>query len=197
MTWVVAFVGAAALLASAAAANAESWAVITDGTKVEFTGVQMGVPTRAEFASVTAEIDFDPDNLSASSIKVVIDLDSVTTAYPVIAQTLRQEPWFDVANFPLATFEVNETKRLSDSRFEAHGALTLRGVKQPVIFTFELKEYGPNRDKPGWLKAVVEAESTVQRTAFDVGQGEWGATSVVADDVTIQVQLSAERPITP
>ena len=168
-----------------------------DESKIEFSGVQMGVPTGAEFTSFSSEIDFDRDDLAAGAVKVVIDLDSVTASYPVLAQVLRQEPWFNVAEFPRATFEATDVSALGEDSFEARGTLTLRGVTQPSSLTFSFLTYGPNPDKAGWAKAVMNGETTLQRTAFEVGQGEWGATDIVADEVTIKVHFSAERPIAP
>ena len=197
MTWKVVSLGVVALLALVADVRAANWTVIPEESKVEFTGVQMGVPTRGEFTSLTSAIEFDRDDLAASSVRVVIDLNSVSTSYALVAKTLGQEPWFNIAQFPQATFEASEYRPLDDVRFEAHGTLTLRGVSRPISFTFEFKEYGPNPDKAGWVKAVMDGETTVQRTAFGVGQGEWGATNVVADDVVIKVHLSAERESAP
>lgn len=171
--------------------------MIQDASSIEFTGVQMGVPTQAAFATFTSKIEFDRDDLPSSAIKVVIDLASVSASYPVLAQVLRQEPWFNVAEFPEATFEASQFSSLGADKFAAQGSLTLRGVTQPVTFTFVFQTYGPHPDKAGWAMAVVDGEATVQRTDFGVGQGEWGSTSVVADEVKIAVHLSAERQIAP
>lgn len=185
------------LIASATDAQAARWSTIQDASAIEFTGVQMGVPTRAQFSSFASEIDFDRDDLSASAVKVVIDLASVTASYPVLAQVLRQEPWFDVAEFPQATFEAHQFSSVGGDKYTAQGDLTLRGVTRPVTLTFVFQAYGPHPKKTGWARAVMDGEATVQRTDFGVGQGEWGSTSVVADEVKIAVHLSAERQIAP
>ena len=197
MTRKIAALGIEALLTVIASAPAAAWTVLPEESKVEFIGVQMGVPTRGEFTSFTSTIAFDRDNLAASSVTVVIDLGSITSPVPLVADILAQEPWFNTARFPHARFEAGAFRRLAGMRFEASGTLALRGVSQPISLTFEFTEYGPNPDKAGWDKAVMEGETTVRRTAFGVGHGEWGATNIVADDVVINVRLSAEQKSAP
>jgi len=183
----------ALLLMGTTTAGAASWDVIEEESRVEFSGTQMGVPTSGEFQSFTSEIDFDIAALTESTVSVVIDLTSVTTPYPVLAQVLKQEPWFNVADFPDATIMINNISKAEDNQFSAAGTLTLRGITQPLEFAFSFTTFGPDPDRAGWFRAVMMGETTVQRTAFGVGQGEWGDTSIVADDVIIRVQLTAEQ----
>ena len=197
MRGIATVLGALVLLASAMDANAARWEVIQDASTIEFTGVQMGVPTKAEFSSFASEIEFDRDDLSTSAVTVTIELDSVTASYPVLAEVLRQEPWFNVAEYPEAKFEAHRFSEIDNDTFAAEGSLTLRGVTQPVVFTFTFQTYGPHPEKAGWVLAILDGEATVQRTAFGVGQGEWGSTSVVADEVNILVHLSAEHQLAP
>ena len=197
MTIRIAALAMAAFLAMTAELRAADWTMLPAESKVEFTGVQMGVPTGGEFSSFTSAIAFDRDDLAASSVRVVIELDSMATPLPLVAQILAQEPWFDIANFPQAVFEAGEFQQLSESGFAARGTLTLRGVTQPVSFTFAFTEYGADPARDGWLKVVMEGETVVQRTAFGIGQGEWGAIDIVADDVTVKVRLAAETQAAP
>jgi polyisoprenoid-binding protein YceI len=183
----------ALLLIAAEPADAASWNVIEDESRVEFSGNQMGVPTTGEFQSFTSEIDFDIAALTESTVSVVIDVTSVTAPYPVLAQVLKQEPWFNVADFPNATITISNISKVEDDQFNAAGTLTLRGITQPLDFAFSFTAFGPDPDRAGWSRAVMTGETTVQRTTFGVGQGEWGDTSIVADDVIIRVQLTAEQ----
>ena len=187
----------ALLLAVTAGARASDWTVLPAESKVEFAGMQMGVPTGGEFTAFASTISFDRGNLLDSSVRVVIDLDSIATPLPLIAQILTQEPWFDVANHPQGIFETREFIQLSYMQFEVRGLLTLRGVTQPVSFSFEFTTFGDDPERDGWLKAILLGEATVQRTAIGIGQGEWGATNIVADDVTVTVRLAAEKQTGP
>jgi polyisoprenoid-binding protein YceI len=184
-------------LAATHAARAADWTVLPAESRIEFAGVQMGVPTGGEFNSFAADIAFDRDDLAASEVRVVIELDSMATPLPLIAQILAQEPWFDIANHPQAIFAAGEFERLDDSHYLARGTLTLRGVTQPVAVAFEFSAYGPDPEREGWLKAALTGEAVVQRTAFGIGQGEWGATDIVADDVTVTLRLVAETKAAP
>jgi len=193
----IAALAAALMLTMTAGSQASEWAVLKPESKLEFAGLQMGVPTGGEFTAFTSTIAFDRDNLSASSVRVVIDLGSMATPLPLIAQILVQEPWFDIANHPQGVFEAVEFRQVTDMNYEANGMLTLRGVTRPVSFSFEFTSYGKDPEQQGWLKAILLGEATMQRTAFGIGKGEWGATNIVADDVTVTVRLTAKKQIVP
>ena len=193
----IAALAAALMLAMTVGSQASEWAVLKPESKLEFAGLQMGVPTGGEFTAFTSTIAFDRDNLSASSVRVVIDLGSIATPLPLIAQILVQEPWFDIANHPQGIFEAGEFRQVTDMHYEANGMLTLRGVTLPVSFSFEFASYGKDPEQQGWLKAILLGEATMQRTAFGIGKGEWGATNIVADDVTVTVRLTAKKQIMP
>ena len=188
---------AALLLAVTGTARASEWTVLMAESQVEFTGVQMGIPISGEFTAFTSTIAFDRDNILAGWVRVAIDLESLSTPLPLIAQILVQEPWFDIANHPRGIFEAREFSQVTDMHYLAKGSLTLRGVTQPVTFAFKFISYGKDPGRHGWLKAVLLGEATVQRTAFGIGQGEWGATNIVSDDVTVNVYLSAKKQLAP
>ena len=111
-------------------ADAASWNVIEEESRVEFSGNQMGVSTTGEFQSFTSEIDFDIGALTESTVSVVIDVTSVTAPYPILAQVLKQKPWFNVARFPSATITINNISKVENDQFRAAGTLTLRGMVQ-------------------------------------------------------------------
>mgnify|MGYP001427575012 CR=1 FL=1 len=72
---------------------------------------------------------------------ITLELESVKTAYAILADVLKSEAWFNVNLYPQAIFESTDIKFQKDSEnFEyiASGILTLRGVKQLVEFNFNI-----------------------------------------------------------
>jgi polyisoprenoid-binding protein YceI len=67
----------------------------------------------------------------------------------------------------------------------AHGKLTLRGVTKPADLPFRLKIDGD--------KARMSGVTSLDRTAFGVGQGEWKATDQIPAKVKVSVQIAATR----
>jgi len=74
---------------------------------------------------------------------------------------------------------------VADDRYVAHGRLTLRGVSRPVNLPFRLQIDGD--------KARVRGVTTLDRTAFGVGQGEWTSTDQIPAKVTVNVDLRATQ----
>ena len=169
------------------------WKLVAGDSKIEFAGKQMGVPTGGSFGAFSADIVFDKSAPADGRVRVVIDLESVNASYPVLAQVLRTEPWFNVAAHPEAIFESNTITATDSGAFAAEGTLSLRGIRQPVRFDFSFEHYGPDPDAGSSTLAIMTGGMTVLRTAFGVGQGEWGDVSIVDDAVEITVRFVARQ----
>ncbi|MBE03686.1 MAG: hypothetical protein CMD67_00940 [Gammaproteobacteria bacterium] len=191
------------ILGSTAIANGKlernQWALLSSASQIKFTGKQMGVPTSGTFSSFDAKIIFDKNTLEESYVLITLELESVKTAYAILADVLKSEAWFNVNLYPQAIFESTDIKFQKDSEnFEyiASGMLTLRGVKQLVEFNFNIL---PTKDLDKNKKlnqAHVNGILTVKRKSFGVGQGEWGDTSIVDNNVNIEIDIIAEKHFT-
>ena len=69
--------------------------------------------------------------------------------------------------------------------FVADGTLDLRGVKKPVSLPFGLKIDGDT--------ATARGVTTLDRTAFGVGQGEWASTDQIGGKVKVSFTITAKR----
>ena len=63
------------------------------------------------------------------------------------------------------------------------GKLTLKGKSANVTFPLTVKAAG--------AKTVFEGQLPIKRLAFNIGEGEWKDTSMVADEVVIKFRVSA------
>ncbi|OXE36654.1 MAG: cytochrome B [Phenylobacterium zucineum] len=142
-----------------------------------------GEPIAGRFDKFTADIVFGPGALKASRVKVVIDLASAVTGDPQRDQSLPTADWFDTATHPQAIFTAERFEKTGQGRFTAHGKLSLRGVTRPVDLPFRLRIEGD--------KAHMSGVTTIDRTVFGVGQGEWKATDQIPAEVKVSVQLTA------
>ncbi len=178
----------AALLAatqSAFAASASVWTVDPAKSKLGFSGSQTGQPFSGRFARYTAAIAFDPAHLDASQIKVTVDLASAATGDPQRDDALPGDDWFDISQFPQATFVSNKILKKPDGTYEADGILTLRGATHPLALPFTLDINGTS--------AHAKGHATLVRTSFGVGQGQWATDDYVALDVRIDIDIVATR----
>jgi len=189
---------ALALLADATlAADAPEWTVDAGKSSIVFTGRQMGVPSSGRFKSFTAKVKFDPADLPASAVEVVVDVASADAGNPDIDKELKQAKWFDAATFPTVRFVTTALRaKTADGAgkgdYEAAARLTIRDVTADVVLPFKL-DIAPDSADPSQLVARMIGELTISRTKFGVGRDEWRDTKIVGDEVALKIEVLARR----
>lgn len=158
--------------------------VIAEQGRVSFTSTQMGVAVPGGFGRYRAALAFDPARPEAGRATVEIDLASVDAGSPEANAELKGANWFHVTAHPLARFESTAFRALGGNRYEARGRLSLRGRVRDVTVPFSFTPQG-NRGR-------FEGRLPIRRLDYGVGQGSWGDTGVVADEVLIQFSFLAE-----
>jgi cytochrome b561/polyisoprenoid-binding protein YceI len=183
-------VGVTALLAlqpvSSSATRAVEWSVDSASSKVSFEASAGGQPVKGVFKRFTAQIDFDPEALESSKIRVAIDLSSARTGAAEVDKALPSADWFDVRQFPQATFQSSAIRALGGERYELRGDLSLRDAVRPVLIPFTL-----HIDDNG--QAQAEGEFTVSRSDFGVGPALPAGGLTVDDAVQVMLNLNAMR----
>lgn len=174
----------------AMAADAPEWKIDTKASSIGFAARQMNVPITGVFEVYAGTIRFDPANLDGSRIAMEIRPASANTKQKDVDEQLKLPDWFDATKHPLAKYEAEKFVAKGGDRYEALGQLTLRGVTRelPLPFTLKIAEAG---DK---LRAEAKGETELKRLDFGVGSGQWRATDVVANEVRVTVNITAERP---
>jgi cytochrome b561/polyisoprenoid-binding protein YceI len=168
----------------AAEVEPSTWTV-RPGSAIRFATSWSGQEIAGSFATWTATIRFSPEALDTSSVRVVIDIASLSTGRGDVDSSLPGETWFDTAKFPQATFTSDRFEKVGADRYRASGTLTMRGVSRPLSFPFTLKISGD--------EATMDAAISLDRTRFGVGQGEYAATDSIPADVAVKVALKARR----
>lgn len=165
-------------------AAVQKWDILKEKSTITFTATQNNSPVSGEFKTFSGEINFDVNQLSLSNVSIVIDMNSVTTSYPDIANTLKTQEWFDVKTYAKATFKATSFNKLDENSYQAKGILTLRDKSSTLIFPFELKQITPTTTE-------AKGEVTLQRSTFGIGRGEWVSTNNVKDEVKLNFTLTA------
>lgn len=176
--------------ASTLRAAAPEWNVDRDASRVGFVAQQSGDPVPGEFANFDAEIRFARDQLAQSRVEVRIKIASVDAGSGERNQTITSPSLFHAGKYPNARFVAESFREGSDGRYVAQGELTMRGTTHPVELPFELDV---TRDGER-LRAVAEGAITVKRLRWGIGQGQWESTSMVPNDVRIEIRIVATRP---
>jgi cytochrome b561/polyisoprenoid-binding protein YceI len=155
------------------------------GSSIGFATAWGGQAVEGRFKDWDAEILFGPEALAKSKVRVSIAIGSVSSGDPQRDQSLTSADWFDAGPNPRAVFTADRFEKTGEDRYVAHGKLTLRGKTRPLDLPFRLKIDGD--------KAHMSGVTTLDRTAFGVGQGEWQATDQIPANVKVSVQLTATR----
>jgi polyisoprenoid-binding protein YceI len=174
--------GAALLLAGAAAAADAAEALLPAQSEIGFTARQMGVPVQGHFGKFGAQVAFDPKQPAAAKIALSIELASATMGVPEADAELPKAAWFDTARSPRATFQSTAVKQVSPGHLEVSGTLTIKGASRPLTVPVTLTQAGGVTTASGGF--------ALKRLAFKIGDGEWADTSMVADDVQVNFKLA-------
>lgn len=170
--------GTSLLLGAAGAAQAQ-----VDPAKSVISAVskQMNVPVDGKFKKFSASIDFDPAKPAAGKAQFSVDVASYDLGDESFNKEVRGKDWFDAAGFPSATFVSTSIAAAGAGVYSVSGKLTVKGKTVDVVVPVAFKQDGPNQ--------VFDGVLPIKRLQFNIGQGEWGDTSVVADDVQLKFHI--------
>jgi len=176
----------ASLILTSPGFAASRWQVVPDAKTIAWQATQGGGVFQGTCSVFNADVTFDPADLETSSVSVEIDMAKCLTGDKLKDSYLPQVPWFNVADFPHATFRAKHFRHIKGDAYVADGSLTLKGVTKPVSLPFTLSMEGPI--------AHVVGDTTLERLAFGVGSGpQLSAPSVAGPDVLIKIDLKATR----
>lgn len=180
------------ILASTASASAASYKFYEGHTEVRFYWSHAGLSEQsAEWDSVQGKVEFDPDNIEATTVSVTIEADSISTGFARLDSDLGSERFFDVANNPQITFVSTSVARTAEKSVRVTGDLTIKGITRPLVLDVDLVHYGVNpliqfsdTFAGDWLG--IRATGTLLRSEFGVGF----AAPLNSD--TIRLEISSE-----
>ena len=147
---------------------------------------------RGRFTKFTGVLTFDDEDITRSVVEATIDASSIDTGVEQRDAHLRSADFFDVEKYPELRFRSTRIEKLDDNRFRVVGQLTIRDVTRDVVLPFTL-EIGEDRADPSQLLARASGEVTISRLGYGIGRDEWKDTTIVADAVTIRVDVVARR----
>lgn len=175
---------AEAAAATPALKDPVAWAV-QKGSGLTFSATWSGNAIEGRFNRWTADILFSPEALDRSKLTVGVDMASAVTGDAQRDESLPSGDFFDTAEHPKATFTASKFRKTGEGKYVADGTLDLRGVKKPLSLPFTLKIDGDT--------ATARGVTTLDRTVFGVGQGEWASTDQIAAGVKVSFSLTAKR----
>jgi polyisoprenoid-binding protein YceI len=163
------------------AAQAESLTFEPDHTSVIFTYEHFGLShPSGKIMGARGTLILDRDEAAESTVDIALDMRTLTTALPDFDTLLKGEKYFDVAQFPTATFKSTKVELTGENTANVTGDLTIHGVTQSevLVVTFNKKAFNPAVFKTGY---GFSATAHLSRNAFGLGNYE----PIVGDDIDL------------
>lgn len=190
MKRLVSAIGILALAAPLAIAETATWVPDKAHSSVDFSISHMSLSkVRGHFGNVGGKIQWNDADISKSSVDVTIDVNTVDTGVSGRDSDLKSANFFDVAQFPTATFTSTSVAKAGD-KLTVTGNLTLHGVTKPVTLEVE----GPSGPVPGMdhkPHAGFSAKTTINRKDFGIGSKMPAA--MLGEDVPLTIDLDIAK----
>lgn len=128
----------------------------------------MVVNIRGQFNSISGTIDFNPADISRSSVEVAIEAASLTTGNRKRDEHLLTQDFFEISKYPLIVFKSTGIEKTGNNIARVTGNLALHGVTRPVNLDVEYS--GPVKGP-----AAMGGETTMGfRTSVVINRTEYG-----------------------
>lgn len=169
------------LLGAGAACFAADWRLEPQASRIEFRSYYQGQPAPGRFREFDARIVFDPAQPEDGRVQLSVALASFDMGSREIEEAVRAPEWLDLARFTRARFISADIRRQAPGRYLAHGILRLKGMKHALAVPFQWQAAGDG--------ARMTGEFALDRTAFDVGSGEWANGDIIGTRIDVLFDL--------
>ena len=149
---------------------------------------------RGRFDKVTGTITAAP-NPADCVVDITIDTATISTQNTERDDDLRGADFFDVKQFPVATYRGHGLRRSGDS-WVMDGTLTIRGVSKIVPLTFSFKGLFPDTPAGKPPRAAFHGMAETHRGDFGMVRDnaeELGVPAVPGADVQLEIDVEANQ----
>jgi polyisoprenoid-binding protein YceI len=164
---------------------AETLTFEPDHTSVVFQYPHFGMShPSGKIMGANGTLVLDKDDPAKSTVDITLDMKTLTTALPDFDTLLKSEKYFDIAQFPTATFKSTKVELTGENTAprtaNVTGDLTIHGITQSTVLavTFNKKAFTPALFKTGY---GFSATAHLSRKAFGLGNLE----PIVGDDIDL------------
>jgi polyisoprenoid-binding protein YceI len=165
-------------------------------TSVNFRVSHLGLSNyTARFTRMDGELNFDPANPAASSVRVRIDPRSLQTNYPeprkLDFDAQIQKEFLDAARFPDLGFRSSKVELTGARTAKITGDLTLHGVTRPVVLEASFNGgYPAGGFDPSGARIGFSAKGAFRRSDFGITYGvpAPGTNLGVSDQVEVAIE---------
>ncbi|HEY6449040.1 MAG TPA: YceI family protein [Acidobacteriaceae bacterium] len=159
-------------------------------SEVDFSILHMGIANvHGRFGPVECTVVSNDQDATKSTVQCTIHVDGVDTGVAPRDNDLKSANYFDVAQFPTATFASTSVTK-GGSGMTIQGNLTLKGATRPVTLDVS-GPTGPIEGMGHKTHEGFEATTTLRRTDFGIGAKV--PTAMLGDEVKLTIELDLAK----
>lgn len=121
-------------------AFAQNYAPVEQGSTIEFKVTHQVIfksTVTGTFTGIKGTIVFDPNNLSACSFNVSVNVNTINTGINMRDNDLRKEKYFNQQKYPLITIRSQSiAKGAGNNKYILSASLTMKGVTKKISVPF-------------------------------------------------------------
>jgi len=149
---------------------------------------------KGSFEKFKGTVTIDEKDIARSKVNVTVEVVSINTNIAKRDEHLRSGDFFDVAKYPVMTFESTRVERAGADKLKVTGNLTIKGVTKQVVLAVEGLS-GEIKTPQGVAKRGASATAVINRQDFGVS---WNRTLdaggvLVGDEVQISIDAELDR----
>jgi len=147
--------------------------------------------TLGQFLRARGGYTFDDETGTLSSLRVVVETDSIDTHHEARDRHLKSGDFLDTASQPEMSFTAGGAQRTGDDTFAVTGELTVLAATRPLTLEAALNKRAPYPIGDRAEVMGVSARGTLKRSEFGMTSGV--ADNLVGDEVEIIIEFEARR----
>lgn len=170
-----------------------TWELDTAHSNVYFSIDHIFSKTNGHFNDFSAEITFNPEELSKSNFVFTITVDSIDTNLSKRDKHLVSNDFFNAAKYSTITFTSAEITVEDAGLYNIAGKLIVKDKEYDLTLPLVLAGIKDHPAAPGKEVAGFNGKIVIDRLDYGIGAGKFYEMGVVGKDVEVFVSLEVIR----
>jgi polyisoprenoid-binding protein YceI len=170
------------------------WILDPDHSVAAFSVIHMMIAhVRGQFNKISGTIYYDPLNVNASSVELIIDVASIYTGIRKRDDHLRSSDFFDVDKCPTMSFKSSRIESTNDNLVQVTGDLSIhdrtRRITVPALLSGPVNDPFGDGSSMGFTASII-----INREDYDITWNQPMADNgfMISSDVEIIIDLEAD-----
>jgi polyisoprenoid-binding protein YceI len=165
-------------ISSSQKSSVKKWNTNAATAKIKFKVKGLFGMVDGSLSGLKSIIEFDGNDLAASSILASVDPKSISTGISLRNNDLQKEQYLNSDKYPLISFKSDKIQK-SGIGYKVFGELTIKGVTKQIEIPFSFSEKGN--------EGVFKGGFTIQREDYNVGKSGGSIGNTVSIDMEVPV----------